>query len=64
MLPDIYVTFATELLRLINNILEGTPIEQRKANSVLWFNTTWPIVKGMFPKETQEQVETIMKEVK
>lgn len=64
MIPEIYLGFATEVLRLINNILEGTPTEQRKANSILWFNTTWPIVKGIFPEATQKQVEAIMQGVK
>lgn len=64
MIPDTYIALATEILRLINNILEGTPIEQRKANAILWFNGTWPLVKGLFPEATQKQIEEIMKGIK
>jgi hypothetical protein len=64
MIPEIYLAAYTETLKLINLILEGTPIEQRKANSIIWFNITWPVFKGAFPKEVQEQVDGVMKGVK
>lgn len=64
MIPTIYLAFITEVVKLVNNILEGIPVEQRKANSIIWFNTTWPLVKHMFPKETQDQITAIMQGVK
>lgn len=64
MIPDLYIAAYTETIKLINLLLEGTPIEQRKANSIIWFNLTWPALKGIFPEEVQKQVETIMQGVK
>lgn len=64
MTPLIIAELVKEALRLANNLLEGTPVEQRRANAVIWFNTTWPLFKGLFPLETQKQVEEIMKNVK
>ena len=64
-MPTIVILELTkEVLRLINNLLEGTPIEQRKANAILWFNTTWPLMKNLFPAEIQTQVMELMKGVK
>jgi len=64
MLPDAIIALITETLRLINNIIEGTPIEQRKANSIIAYNMVWPIYKGLLPSETVTQIEEIMKGVK
>ena len=48
-------------LRLACLILEGIPIEQRRATALQWFWTWWPITKGTLPKDVQEQIEKIMK---
>ncbi len=64
MIPTLIVPLAVEILRLVNNLIEGTPLEQRRANAIIWFQTTWPLVKGLLPKETQLAVEALMADVK
>lgn len=64
MIPLVYLEAYTSTIKMITLILEGTPVEQRKANSIMWFNITWPVFKGIFPVEVQKQVEDTMKGVK
>jgi len=63
-MPAALIPLIQEILRLVNNLLEGTPIEQRRASSIAWFQMTWPLVKGLLPAATQTQIEAIMSEVK
>lgn len=57
----------TEALRLVNNILEGIPIDQRKAASIQWFWAWWePIVKPIMksqhvPDSVIQHIEDMMK---
>lgn len=37
----------TETLKLVNLLIEGTPIEQRQAQARVWFLTWWPLTKGI-----------------
>jgi len=55
---------ATQILRLINNLIEGCPIEERRAFAIMWYGATWPLIKGLFPKATQDAVEAAMAGVK
>jgi len=45
----------TEILRLVNNLIEGVPVEKRQAQAQLWFELTWPglhdILSGLGMKE-------------
>lgn len=52
-----------EGLRLANNLLEGTPIEQRKAQAVAAFWITWPAAKLVLNDEQEKQIEGIMKQL-
>jgi len=57
----------TEILRLLNNLLEGTPIEQRIVQAKIWFWSTWPITKfflklGGTPANVIDAIEQQMKE--
>lgn len=64
MIPTILIPLAVEILRLVNNLIEGTPLEQRRANSIIWYQTTWPLVKGLLPPATQAAIEAAMVDVK
>lgn len=59
----IILELLTEALRLANNLLEGTPIEQRKAQAIAAFWTTWPVAKLFLKKEQQDQIEAVMKQL-
>lgn len=55
-----------ELLRLVNAILEGIPVEQRRAEAVKWFWLTWPSAKVLLrwagaPPDAVQHIETLMK---
>lgn len=52
-----------QALRLVNLLLESTPIEQRRAQAVLWFNIWWPFWKLFLNDEQEKQVEKIMQGV-
>lgn len=52
-----------QVLRLINNLIEGTPMEQRRANAIGWYKATWPLVAWAIPVETRKQIEEIMAKV-
>ena len=45
MIPIAIVALITEALKLVNNLIEGVPVEQRQAQARVWFLATWPIVK-------------------
>lgn len=65
----VIVALLVEILKLINLLLEGVPIEQRRAQSILWFWATWPALKtilklGKVPDEALTQAEELMKDVK
>lgn len=51
-------------LRLICLIIEGVPIEQRRATAMQWFYIWWPLGKLLVPKEYHTQIESIMKNIK
>ena len=52
-----------QVLRLINNLIEGTPMEQRRATALGWYKATWPLVAWAIPEATRVQIEEIMKGV-
>jgi hypothetical protein len=64
MIPTVILPVIEQVLRLVNNLIEGTPIEQRRATALGWYQATWPLVAWAIPKETREQIEKIMSEVK
>ena len=49
-----------QALRLINNLLEARPPEQREAEARLWFWKLWPLAKVGLKKEHAEQIEHLM----
>jgi hypothetical protein len=63
MIPTAILALLEQILRLINNLIEGTPMEQRRANALIWFHATWPIIKPMLPKDVQAAVEQAMASV-
>lgn len=54
----------TEVIRLINNIIEGKPMEQRRAEAIIAFNLLWPIAKPVMPADVAAAVEKLMSEIK
>ncbi len=52
-----------QVLRLINNLIEGTPMEQRRATALGWYAATWPLVAWAIPPDIRKQVEDIMAKV-
>lgn len=40
------IPLITEALRLVNNLLEGIPIQDRQAQARIWFLTWWPLSRG------------------
>lgn len=41
------IPLITEALKLVNLLIEGTPIEQRQVQARIWFLTWWPLTKGI-----------------
>jgi len=46
-IPIAVLALITEALKLVNNLIEGIPVEQRQAQAKVWFLATWPMVKGI-----------------
>ena len=44
------VPLIEQILRLVNNLLEGTPVEIRQANATTWFFLWWPITKRILSR--------------
>jgi hypothetical protein len=57
------IALIEQILRLINLLIEGTPIEQRRATAIAWFHATWPFVSWALPADIRKQVEEIMARV-
>jgi hypothetical protein len=51
-----------QALRLINNLLEARPPEQREADARIWFAVWWPVVKVFLPAATVAHVDKLMEE--
>lgn len=60
----IYAALLTEIFKLINNLLEGKPLEQRQAEALIWFNLTWPLFKNSVSKDQAEAIENVIKNIK
>ena len=60
MIPAAVLSIIEQVLRLINNLIEGTPMEQRRAVALGWYRATWPLVAWAIPADTRAQIEAIM----
>lgn len=49
------------ILRIVILLLEGVPVEMRRATAIQWFWTWWPLGKRLLKKEYQGEVEAAMK---
>lgn len=47
MIPIAVLALVTEALKLINNLIEGVPVELRQAEALHWFATFWPLNKRL-----------------
>jgi len=47
MIPIAVLALITEALKLINNLIEGVPVEQRQAQAAIWYQTWWPLNKRL-----------------
>lgn len=54
----------TEVFKLINNIIEAKPADQRAAEAIIWFDITWTPLRALFPKDTQDAVDALMTKAK
>lgn len=45
MIPLALIPLITEVLKLINNLLEGVSVSQRQAEARIWFVFWWPKTK-------------------
>lgn len=45
MIPLALIPLITEVLKLINNLLEGVSVSQRQAEARIWFIFWWPKTK-------------------
>jgi hypothetical protein len=63
MIPAAVLSVIEQILRLINNLIEGTPMEQRRATALGWYRATWPLVAWAIPADTRKQIEEIMSQV-
>jgi hypothetical protein len=68
-MPIVLLAVIGEALKLVNLILEGVPVEQRRAQAIAWFWLTWPILKQWLklagaPDDAAEQIEALMKGTK
>lgn len=60
------VPLIEQILKLVNNLLEGTPSEIRKANATTWFFMWWPISRRILSRSgltdaELDQIETNVK---
>lgn len=60
------VPLIEQILKLVNTLLEGTPVEVRQANAVTWFFMWWPLGKLILKKNgfKDEEIAQIEANVK
>lgn len=63
------IPLITEALKLVNNLIEGVPIEQRQAQARAAFVVWWPLTKGILKlagikDEELKQIEELGKGAK
>lgn len=63
MIPTLVLPLITEVLRLVNNIIEGKPMEQRRAEALIAFQVTKPLIYPLLTEEARQQVDQLMKGV-
>jgi hypothetical protein len=56
----------TETLKMVNLLLEGVSVEQRRAQSLAWFWATWPVFRLVLaaikvPPEELTRIEALAK---
>lgn len=49
-----------QALRLVNNLLESRPPEQREADARIWFALWWPVLKVFLKPEQVALIEKLM----
>ena len=60
MIPAAVLSVIEQVLRLINNLIEGTPMEQRRAVALGWYRVTWPLLAWAIPEAQRKQIEELM----
>lgn len=62
----VIIPLIEQILKLVNNLLEGTPVEIRQANAVTWFFMWWPLGKRILQRNgfTAEEIAQIEANVK
>lgn len=57
MITTMILPLVTEALKLVNLLIEGTPLDQRQAQARVWFLTWWPLTKGILRLNGVSDVE-------
>lgn len=57
MITTMILPLVTEALKLVNLLIEGTPMDQRQAQARVWFLTWWPLTKGILRLNGVSEVE-------
>ncbi len=55
----VVVALATQVLRLINNVLEGVPVELRRAQAFIWFDVTARLLPTKYRSQMQEALSSL-----
>lgn len=55
------VPLVTEVLRLVNNLIEDQPPEQRKANALIAWNIAKPLIPPELLSKVQDRLPPTMK---
>jgi hypothetical protein len=54
------LALAEQVLRLVNNLLEGTPVEVRRAQAIMWFELT----VSLLPADHQPRMREALAKLK
>jgi len=61
MIPTVVILeLVKEALRLINNIIEGKPIEQRNAEALILFELAKPLFWPLLSEDARKMVDGLM----
>lgn len=51
------------IAKVVGLILEGVPVEQRRASALVWFHMWYPLAKLFLSPAQEKQIEAIMAKI-
>lgn len=60
MTPLAIIALIEQVIRLVNNIIEGKPMEQRRAEAMVAWTLFKPLVWPFLPDETKTEIDKLM----